>query len=68
MLGVHKIEDLWKAPARQTVAPQAGVVKHAGCDTFRHSSATHLLEDGYDCIVRNCLELFLQETLREAFE
>jgi site-specific recombinase XerD len=26
----------------------AGVAKHAGCPTFRHRFATHLLEDGYD--------------------
>jgi integrase len=26
----------------------AGVVKHVGCNTFRHSFATHLLDAGYD--------------------
>jgi site-specific recombinase XerD len=29
-------------------ARKAGLVKLVGCQTFRHSFATHLLEAGYD--------------------
>ncbi|GAB4227823.1 MAG: integron integrase [Elainellaceae cyanobacterium] len=50
----HLYERSLQRAVKQAIQ-QAGITKHAGCHTFRHSFAAHLLEDGYD--IRTVQEL-----------
>ncbi len=54
-VGRHHLSESGIQKAVKQAMQKVGVEKHASCHTFRHSFATHLLQNGYD--IRTVQEL-----------
>lgn len=62
----HHIHQTVVQRAETEAVRASGISKRAGCHTFRHSFATHLLEAGYD--IRTIQELLGHKDIRQTME